>query len=301
MATPLISPQWLAKQIEKRDPELRIFDTTITINGLGDEDFKSAHIDGAQFLNLFKDTKPTKYLPVNLPEPAVFQDYARSLGINTSSHVILYENTDLHGFAAPRAWWMLRAYGIRNVSVLDGGLKRWRSEGYPVTVETTEHPKGDVAVTTDASRMMSFSDIVASADIQLVDSRPPDNFAGEHQEPSPFLQAFMPALGMKKEDLDLQTGHIPGAASVPYPSMYQEDGVTFKTKEDLTALFQKQGVNMKQPITAYCYVGLTACIFALAASVCGHGDVSVYYGSWVDYGQRAPQSKVQRSCFSSVP
>ncbi|XP_071115598.1 thiosulfate sulfurtransferase-like [Haliotis cracherodii] len=142
---------------------------------------------------------------------------------------------------------------------------------------------------------------MTSADKQLVDTRPPENFAGEEQEPSLFLQAFMPALGMKKEGLDLQTGHMPGAASVPYPSMYQEDGVTFKTKEDLTALFQKQGVKLKQPIIASCYVGLTACIFALAASQCGLGDVSVYCGSWVEYGQRAPQSKVQRSRFSSVP
>ncbi|XP_067667497.1 thiosulfate sulfurtransferase-like [Haliotis asinina] len=132
-----------------------------------------------------------------------------------------------------------------------------------------------------------------SAYIHLVDTRPSENFAGDHQEPSPLLQAFMPALGMKKEDLDLQTGHIPGAANVPYTSMFQEDGVTFKAKEDLVALFQNRGVNMKQPITTYCYVGLTACIFALAASACGHEDVSLYYGSWVDYGQRAPQSKVE--------
>ncbi|XP_067666225.1 thiosulfate sulfurtransferase-like [Haliotis asinina] len=293
MAYPVVTPEWLSSQIHAGNKDLRIFDTTVGPSGPSIDEFRSAHIEGAQFFNLTKNAPFTQYVPLGLPDPAVFQDYVRSLGINTSSHVILCENVDQIGSKACRGWWLLRVHGLTNVSVLSGGLVRWKKEGHPVTDRQFEYGKSDVTVKVNKSLVMLYDDIKPGDGRQFVDTRHPDNFDGKEKEPSKFQIYCMGFLGLKPDGLRFQTGHIPGAINIPYPTLFKEDAISLKSKEELLQVFQAAGVKLDKPLTSTCYIGFTACILALAACVCGKDDVSVYYGSWTEYGQRAPDASVE--------
>ncbi|XP_067666224.1 thiosulfate sulfurtransferase-like [Haliotis asinina] len=293
MADPMVTPAWLSSEIKAGNKDLRIFDTTRGPSGPSIDEFKSEHIEGAQFFDIAKNAPHTQYLPVGLPDPSVFQDYVRSLGINASSHVILYENAQLNGFAAPRGWWLLRVHGITNVSVLNGGLVRWKKEGYPVSDKEVNYNKGDVTVKVNNNLVMLYDDIKPGDGRQFVDTRHPDNFAGKEKEPSQFQTFCMQFVGLKSEGLTFQTGHIPGAVNIFYSTLYEDDTISLKGKDQLLQLFQSVGVKMDKPVTSTCYVGFTACTLALAAAVCGKDDVSVYYGSWTEYGQRATAAQVE--------
>ncbi|XP_071115563.1 thiosulfate sulfurtransferase-like isoform X1 [Haliotis cracherodii] len=293
MASPVVTPEWLSSQIKVGNKDLRIFDTTIGPAGPSTDDFESEHVQGAQFFNLKKNAPFTQHLPLGLPDPTDFQDYVRSLGINASSHVILYENVDQNGSKACRGWWLLRVHGITNVSVLSGGLVRWKKEGHPVTDKQVEYEKGDVTVKVNKSLVMLYDDIKPGDARQFVDTRHPDNFNGKEKEPSKFQTYCMGFLGLKSDGLAFQTGHIPGAVNIPYPTLFKDDAITLKGKDELLQMFQSAGVKLDQPMTSTCYIGFTACILALAACVCGKDDVSVYYGSWTEYGQRASVGSVE--------
>ncbi|XP_067666226.1 thiosulfate sulfurtransferase-like isoform X1 [Haliotis asinina] len=293
MVSPLVTPEWLSSQIKAGNKDLRIFDTTIGPSGPSVDGFRSEHIEGAQFLNIKKHAPFTQYLPLGLQDPGVFQDYLRSLGINSSSHVIVYENVQLNGFAAARGWWLLRFHGITNVSLLNGGLVRWKKEGYPVTDKEVEYEKGDVTVKVNKSLVMLYDDIKPGDGRQFVDTRKPYHFNGEEKEPSAFQTARMELLGLKSDGLTFQTGHIPGAVNIYYPSIYADDTISFKEKDELLRMFQSAGVKLDKPLTSTCYIGFTACALALAACVCGKDDVSVYIGSWTEYGQRASAAEVE--------
>ncbi|XP_071115572.1 thiosulfate sulfurtransferase-like isoform X2 [Haliotis cracherodii] len=261
MASPVVTPEWLSSQIKVGNKDLRIFDTTIGPAGPSTDDFESEHVQGAQFFNLKKNAPFTQHLPLGLPDPTDFQDYVRSLGINASSHVILYENVDQNGSKACRGWWLLR--------------------------------KGDVTVKVNKSLVMLYDDIKPGDARQFVDTRHPDNFNGKEKEPSKFQTYCMGFLGLKSDGLAFQTGHIPGAVNIPYPTLFKDDAITLKGKDELLQMFQSAGVKLDQPMTSTCYIGFTACILALAACVCGKDDVSVYYGSWTEYGQRASVGSVE--------
>ncbi|XP_046362580.2 thiosulfate sulfurtransferase-like isoform X1 [Haliotis rufescens] len=293
MASPVVTPEWLSSQIEARHKDLRIFDTTIGPSGPSIDEFMSAHIEGAQFFNVKKNAPFTQYLPLGLPDPADFQDYVRSLGINASSHVILYENVEHYGFAASRAWWLLRVHGITNVSLLSGGLGRWKKEGHPVTDKQVDYEKGDVTVKVNKSLVMLYDDIKPGDGRQFVDTRHADHFNGKEKEPSAYQTMRMELLGLKSDGLAFQTGHIAGAVNIHYTSLYQDDTISFKGKDELLKVFQCAGVKLDRPMSSTCYIGFTACALVLAACVCGKDDVSVYYGSWTEYGQRAPDASVE--------
>ncbi|XP_046549008.1 thiosulfate sulfurtransferase-like [Haliotis rubra] len=231
--------------------------------------------------------------PTGFTGSCSFSGLREILGINTSSRVILYENIDQNGSKACRGWWLLRVHGITNVSVLSGGLVRWKKEGHPVTDKQFEYENGDVTVKFNKSLVMLYNDIKPEDGRQFVDTRHPDNFDGKEKEPSKFQSYCMGFLGLKSDGLRFQTGHIPGAVNIPYPTLFKEDAISLKSKEELLQVFQSAGVKLDQPMTSTCYIGFTACILALAACVCGKDDVSVYYGSWTEYGQRASEASVE--------
>ncbi|XP_046549000.1 thiosulfate sulfurtransferase-like [Haliotis rubra] len=141
--------------------------------------------------------------------------------------------------------------------------------------------------------VMLYDDIKPGDGRQFVDTRLPDNFDGKEKEPSKMQTFCMDYVGVKSEGLTFQTGHIPGAVNISYPALYEDDTISLKGKDQLLGLFQSVGVKMNQSMTSTCYVGFTACTLALAASVCGKDDVSVYCGSWTEYGQRASAVEVE--------
>jgi thiosulfate/3-mercaptopyruvate sulfurtransferase len=195
---------------------------------------------------------------------------AGELGLSRDRTVVCYDQ-DL--FSAPRVWWTLRIMGFSDVRVLDGGLKRWRTEGRPLTTvqdslpATTLEPRFDERLVRD---LAAVRQTLRDRSSQVVDARPAARFLGEAPEPR----------------IGLRGGHMPGARSVPFASLLNSDG-RLKVEAELRAAFEHAGVDLGGPIVTTCGSGVSAAVLALALATLGRDDVAVYDGSWTEWGGRA--------------
>ncbi len=232
-------------------------------------DYRDAHLHGAQFFDIDAISDPDSDLSHMLPTPERFAAAMGALGIGDGDRVVVYDTAGL--FSAARAWWMLRAMGLRDVTVMDGGLPRWLAEGRPVTAEAA--PARPATFHADPHQgLVADGDAVADASLngtaQIVDARAPERFAGHVPEPRPGLRA----------------GHIPGSVNLPYKDLLNADG-TMKDAHALGAAFEAAGVDPARPVITTCGSGITAAVLALALARLGHPDHALYDGSWADWGR----------------
>ncbi len=225
-------------------------------------------IPGARRFDYDKDVcKPDTSLPHMLPSPELFQARARALGVNTGSAVVVYDDSGM--YASPRAWWMFRAMGHDNVAVLSGGLPAWLAAGRPA-VDSLAEPAvaGDFNA---AFRPWLVSDYRAVLDAleddsrRVLDARSPGRFHGIEPEPRPGLRG----------------GHMPNARNLPFTRLLRNGEL--KPAVELRQIFAEFGAPEGGFISS-CGSGITACVTALAAHQSGVEDVSVYDGSWVEWG-----------------
>ncbi|AZZ42872.1 sulfurtransferase [Acidipropionibacterium jensenii] len=226
------------------------------------------HIPGALRFDLDASmSDQTTGLPHTMPSPETFQEALRGLGMNEDSHVVVTETDSL--FAAARPWWMLRAMGIDDVSVLDGGNPAWQRAGHRLTTEKTPTPApGDVVLHPREGLVVDQTYVeqtLASGAETVVDARSRSRFRGEEAEPRPGLR----------------TGHMPGAVNLPFTEL-QEAG-RLRSVDELTTRVDEA---CQQPgVVASCGSGVTACVVALAAVLSGRRTVRVYDGSWSEWGR----------------
>ena len=134
---PLIPTTDLAARLG--DPALRLIDASWHLDGRdGRPDFEAARLSGAVFFNLEASSDQKSHLPHMLPSPDAFAARMGRLGIADGDSIVVYDTVGIRSSA--RVWWMLRAMGARNVRVLDGGLPKWRAEGYPVDAGQAQQP-----------------------------------------------------------------------------------------------------------------------------------------------------------------
>lgn len=265
----LVSTDWLARHLDA--PDLRIVDATWRLPGQGGDPragYEAAHIPGARFFDIEEISDASSKLPHMLPPPEKFVSRVRALGIGDGHRVIVYDQDGI--FSAPRAWWSFRAFGLRDVAVLDGGLKKWLAEGRPV--EDLPPPLRDRHFTArrDGSLVRDVTQVAAAlklGEAEVVDARSPGRFRGEEPEVRPGLRS----------------GHMPGAKNVHYATLLNPDG-TMKPAAETRAVFEAAGVDLAKPVIATCGSGISACILALALERLGHRKWSVYDGSWAEWG-----------------
>ena len=134
--TALIQAPKLRQLMLQKIKHLRILDVSWhlpTENRDARREFTSHRIPGASFFDVYNCSDKTSPYVLMLPNTKDFSDYMRSLGIHNGSYVVVYDNNAKSGlFSAPRVWWMLRAFGHEQVSILDGGFPKWLAEGYPI-------------------------------------------------------------------------------------------------------------------------------------------------------------------------
>ncbi|MGH3724637.1 MAG: sulfurtransferase [Mycobacterium sp.] len=257
-----------AAELTERLSEIRVLDVRWTVMQTdGRPAYLEGHLPGAVFVDLDADLSDHAVAGRGrhpLPSPQAFQASARRWGLNDGDAVVVYD--DWNGQAASRAWWLLRAAGVSDVRILDGGWAAWqRLGGATETGEVIPAP-GNITITT--------LDNVDSVDANAVASQ---------AESSEFLVLDARALARYRGDeepLDPRAGHIPGAVSAPTAENLTPDG-TFRPATELRERFDKLGAG-RTPVTVYCGSGVTATHQIAALAVAGYG-ATLYPGSWSEW------------------
>lgn len=267
----IVSTTWLADHLQ--DPDLAILDGSWHLppeKRDGAAEFLAQHIPGAQFFDIDRIADTSRGLPHMLPADAMFAATMAAMGIGNDTHVIVYDTKGL--FSAPRVWWTLRVLGARRVSILDGGLPKWKAEGRKLEAQAaTGRPAKTFTVRRETASIRTIEDVrdvLASGNAQIVDARPAARFTGEQPEPR----------------AGLTQGHMPGARNVPFNMLVNADG-TLKSEAEFRAILTAAGVNAAGPVVASCGSGVTASMVVLALTLLGNRDSAVYDGSWAEWGR----------------
>ncbi|WP_025537355.1 sulfurtransferase [Vibrio parahaemolyticus] len=211
---------------------------------------------------------PDTSLPHMMPTEAGFNVSAQKLGLNSEDLIIVYDNSGT--LASPRAWWMLKAMGHENVKVLNGGLPAWIEAGLPV-VDSLAKPeqlgnfsgKLNKNAFLDANAVLEYSN---NCSAHIVDARSRARFFGEVPEPREGLRS----------------GHIPNSLCLPFQELL--DNGYIKPNSELKQAFSELSLYNDNSIIFSCGSGVTACILLLAAHQLGLRNLSVYDGSWTEWG-----------------
>jgi len=265
LVDPLVSVDWLAANLSRKD--VKVLDGTWVMPG-DETGLPGGYIPDAQFFDLDKIADKSSELKHMLPQASVFEVAVSSMGIENNDHVIVY---DAHGvFSSPRLWWTFRMFGHDRVSVLDGGLPAWIKAAHDIieTPSPVKH-KSQYKARTALGKVSSQGDVLKSlsADTQTLDARPSGRFNGTSPEPR----------------ASLRSGHIPGGLSLPFGSLRTPDSY-FKSLDELADLVSQSGVDLDRPIITTCGSGITAAGLAFTLHRLGATDVSVYDGSWAEWG-----------------
>ncbi|HUQ12728.1 MAG TPA: 3-mercaptopyruvate sulfurtransferase [Novosphingobium sp.] len=264
----LVSTEWLANELGASD--LRIVDASWHLPDSGRDpaaEYEAGHIPGAVFMDLRELVDANSPVPNTLPPAEKFASRMQSLGLGDGSRIVLYDDSPVK--SAARAWFMLGMFGAHDVAILDGGLAKWKGEGRPVEQgkQTLRHRhftvwQDDKTLRTKADLLRNLHDKRE----QVVDARPASRFAGEDPERA-----------------GVAGGHIPGSASVPLSQLFNPDG-TWKSLDEMRALFEQSGIDLAKPVVTSCGSGMTASGLAFALSRLGKEDVALYDGSWSEWG-----------------
>ncbi|MFI5316590.1 MAG: sulfurtransferase [Myxococcota bacterium] len=263
----LVEPSWLEPRLA--DPLVRVVDATWYLPAMNRDaraEYAAAHLAGAVYLDLSSDlADPRAPIRNTIAAPEALARTFAARGIGTDHHVVVYDR--LGGFSAGRVWWSLRYAGHSDVSLLDGGFTRWRAEGRPVTSELPAHPPARFAAPPRPELLRRKADVLRAlrdGDVEIVDARSSARFRGTGEEHTKHK------------------GHIPGSKSVPYDENLAGDRL--KPAAALRAAYERAGVRLERPIIATCGSGVTAALDAFALALLGHTNVSVYDGSWAEWG-----------------
>ncbi len=259
----LVTVDWLADHL--KDPSLVLLQ-------IGDKkDYDKGHVPGAQFLEYESISTPHgQGLMLELPPVAQLVSVFERLGVSNSSHVILYFGTN---WVTPttRVYWTLDYLGLGDrTSILNGGLVAWQATHHTVSAETKQPAKGSI---TPAPR----KEIVADADwvssqlnkpgVTILDARTHEFYNGSQSDGNP------------------RSGHIPGAANLPYLDVVDQDNNKFKSPDAIKELFQAAGLKPGNLMVSYCHIGQRATVLYFTAKMLGY-DAKMYDGSWEDWSHR---------------
>lgn len=270
LPSPLVDVSWLHDNLDAAD--LIILDASVPPVVPGYESLNSdVHFQAIPGARRFdydtKICKPDSSLPHMMPDAELFQAEVRKLGINNDSVIVVYDDVGM--YASPRAWWMLRAMGIEQVAVLDGGLRAWIDAGFATDDSLrTDMPLGNFDADFADESFCDVSVVLAALEdssCAILDARSSGRFYGTAPEPRPGIRG----------------GHMPNARNLPFPELL--NGGTMKPVAELKEIFDALITDDQRLITS-CGSGLTACILTFGAYLAGHRNLSVYDGSWIEWG-----------------
>jgi len=266
----LLSTDWLETNLNK----VRIIDASWHMpNSKRDayEEYSKAHIENAVFFDLDKSSNEKSPFPHMLPNEEEWGKIVSDLGIKNSDHIVIYDNSDT--ISSCRCWYSFIYFGhnIDKVSVLDGGLIKWINEKKSTTSKIKKFNKSEYAVTENKSLVKNKEQIkknIISKQFELVDARSEQRFKGLVPEPRKGLKS----------------GHIKNSKNIPFNECLNKNDRTFKNKEELIKIFEKQKINNRNVVFT-CGSGVTACVLGLVNSIISGKTPIIYDGSWSEWGK----------------
>lgn len=264
----LISTSWLHSHLN--DPSIVILQ--VAMNSVN-ENVQSTgrYIPNSIIFDIEYFSDQNSDLPHTAPKYEDFCTKIHGYGIERNNNVVIYDEVGI--YSSPWVWWLFKLMGHKNVFVLDGGLRKWSSEGRP-TSSTPVIPNKPMNWSNYyvSSLMVDKQDVLNTTSQvspkSILDARDYKRYIGEVEEPRPGLQR----------------GHIPNAVNIPYHTLIDDDG-TYKSIDLILKKFKDRKINLDQEMFFYCGSGITACILLFAASELGANKLSLYDGSWSEWGR----------------
>jgi thiosulfate/3-mercaptopyruvate sulfurtransferase len=262
----LVTTEWVAEHLNDASVVIAEVDENTDL-------YEEGHIAGAVKLHWKDDLQD----PVerDVIEKDVFEQLMGSRGIANDTTVVVYG--DKNNWFAAYAYWYLKIYGHQDVRILDGGRQKWIDEGRELTTDAPSISQASYTAQNRDENIRARRDAVLTNlgkdGIALVDVRSPQEYSGELMAPP----------GYEQEGAS-RTGHIPTAQSIPWAQAVKDDG-TFKSADELKALYEGKGVTADQAVTAYCRIGeRSAHTWFVLRELLGYQDVRNYDGSWTEWG-----------------
>ncbi|MGA5170276.1 MULTISPECIES: sulfurtransferase [Streptomyces] len=258
---PIISAAELVDELTGARPPV-LLDVRWQLGGPpGRPAYDAGHIPGAVYVDLDTELagRPGAGGRHPLPDVTEFGAVMRRAGVRTGAPVVVYDGGQ--GWAAARAWWLLRWAGHPEVQVLDGGLAAWRGE---LSTEAPAPEPGDFTPEPGALPLLDADGAAALARTGLLlDARAGERYRGE------------------VEPIDPVGGHIPGAASAPTTENVDGNG-RFLPAEILSARFKALGAGDAPEVGVYCGSGVSGAHEVLALEIAGI-RAALYAGSWSEW------------------
>ena len=265
----LVTPEWLHEHLN--DPSVRVLDATTWMTPQpvgpsqikhGGADWQAGHIPGSQHVCMVSDfSNPDGAFPYTLPTREQVEAKLSALGIQSDTHIVIY--TAAQPMVATRVWWVLWAWGHERVSVLNGGLPLWRSQGRPLTTEpfipTPSHYSAAPTArgVADADAVRQAIDHPSTCLINALSAPQFDGSGGAHYG---------------------RPGRIPSSVNVPASACFEPETMIWKSDTELRDLFRQQGLELgsQQHAITYCGGGIAASVAHFALTHLGHPQVSLY-------------------------
>jgi len=263
----LVETNWVKEHL--KDQALRVaevdYDPVANYN-LG-------HIPGAVLLDWKRDMND----PVtrDILSKQQLEEVLGRCGFRRDMKLVLYG--DLNNWFAAFAYWVLKYYGVENVVLMNGGRKKWISDDRELTKDLPTYPRTAFKAKNPNEEIRAYMDYVKESLNKpgkvLVDARSPAEFSGEITAPPEYPNEHAQ-----------RGGHIPGAVNIPWSKAVNENG-TFKSEEELSALYRSQGATRDMEIITYCRIGeRSSFTWFVLKYLLRYSNVKNYDGSWTEWG-----------------
>jgi thiosulfate/3-mercaptopyruvate sulfurtransferase len=261
----LVSTDWT--EAHANDPNVRVVEVDVDAKA-----YDEGHVPGA--IAWAWNSQLCDTVRRDILSKAQFEELMSASGVTPATTLVIYG--DNNNWFAAWAFWQAKIYGHKDVRLMNGGRKKWLLDGRELAtgaphVEATSYTGAEPDLSLRAF-LPQVQEAVAEHAAGLVDVRSPQEFSGEILAPPGLPETCQ------------RGGHLPGARSIPWSKACNDDG-TFRTADELQALYSNEGIDGSKPVIAYCRIGeRSSHSWFVLKYLLGFDNVRNYDGSWTEWG-----------------